>query len=78
MKKLFFLIAMTICVFMAQAQSASGIHVGLNMTSATGKFDDLMADQDYKNKSYMGCSVHYFIDVPIIGYLVFSLLSDFL
>ena len=68
MKKLFFLIAMTICVFMAQAQSASGIRVVLNMTSATGKFDDLMADQDYKNKSYMGYSVHYFIDVPIIGY----------
>lgn len=26
-----------------------------------------MADQDYNNKSYMGYSIHYFIDVPVIG-----------
>ena len=44
-----------------------GIRVGLNMTSATGKYNDLMADQDYNNKSYMGYSIHYFIDVPVIG-----------
>ena len=37
------------------------------MTSATGKYNDLMADQDYNNKSYMGYSIHYFIDVPVIG-----------
>ena len=46
---------------------SSGIRVGLNMTSATGKYNDLMADQDYNNKSYMGYSIHYFIDVPVIG-----------
>ena len=63
MKKLFFIMAMSVCAFMAQAQTTSGIRVGLNMTSATGKYNDLMADQDYNNKSYMGYSVHYFIDV---------------
>lgn len=67
MKKLFFIMAMSVCAFMAQAQTTSGIRVGLNMTSATGKYNDLMADQDYNNKSYMGYSVHYFIDVPVIG-----------
>ena len=54
MKKLFFIMAMSVCAFMAQAQTTSGIRVGLNMTSATGKYNDLMADQDYNNKSYMG------------------------
>ncbi len=39
----------------------------LNMSSITGKYNDLMADQDYNNKSYMGYSIHYFIDVPVIG-----------
>lgn len=67
MKKLFFIMAMSVCAFTAQAQTTSGIRVGLNMTSATGKYNDLMADQDYNNKSYMGYSVHYFIDVPVIG-----------
>ena len=67
MKKLFFIMAMSVCAFMAQAQTTSGIRVGFNMTSATGKYNDLMADQDYNNKSYMGYSVHYFIDVPVIG-----------
>lgn len=62
-----FIMAMSVCAFMAQAQTTSGIRVGLNMTSATGKYNDLMADQDYNNKSYMGYSVHYFIDVPVIG-----------
>lgn len=28
--------AMSVCAFMAQAQTTSGIRVGLNMTSATG------------------------------------------
>ena len=46
MKKLFFIMAMSVCAFMAQAQTTSGIRVGLNMTSATGKYNDLMADQD--------------------------------
>lgn len=59
--------AMSVCAFTAQAQTTSGIRVGLNMTSATGKYNDLMADQDYNNKSYMGYSIHYFIDVPVIG-----------
>lgn len=36
MKKLFFIMAMSVCAFMAQAQTTSGIRVGLNMTSATG------------------------------------------
>ena len=54
MKKLFFIMAMSVCAFTAQAQTTSGIRVGLNMTSATGKYNDLMADQDYNNKSYMG------------------------
>lgn len=67
MKKLFFIMAMSVCAFTAQAQTTSGIRVGLNMTSATGKYNDLMADQDYNNKSYMGYSIHYFIDVPVIG-----------
>ncbi len=67
MKKLLFMIGMVVWTFVAPAQTTSGIRVGLNMTSATGKFDDNMADQDYKNKSYMGYSVHYFVDVPIIG-----------
>lgn len=49
MKKLFFIMAMSVCAFMAQAQTTSGIRVGLNMTSATGKYNDLMADQDYNN-----------------------------
>ena len=35
MKKLFFIMAMSVCAFMAQAQTTSGIRVGLNMTSAT-------------------------------------------
>lgn len=43
--------AMSVCAFMAQAQTTSGIRVGLNMTSATGKYNDLMADQDYNNKA---------------------------
>lgn len=51
--------AMSVCAFTAQAQTTSGIRVGLNMTSATGKYNDLMADQDYNNKSYMGYSIHY-------------------
>ena len=38
-----------------------------HLTSATGKYTDLMADQDSNNKSYMGYSIHYFIDVPVIG-----------
>ena len=59
MKKLFFIMAMSVCAFTAQAQTTSGIRVGLNMTSATGKYNDLMADQDYNNKSYMGYSIHY-------------------
>ena len=67
MKKLFFIMARSVCAFTAQAQTTSGIRVGLNMTSATGKYNDLMADQDYNNKSYMGYSIHYFIDVPVIG-----------
>ena len=67
MKKLFFIMAMSVCAFTAQAQTTSGIRVVLNMTSATGKYNDLMADQDYNNKSYMGYSIHYFIDVPVIG-----------
>ena len=58
MKKLFFIMAMSVCAFTAQAQTTSGIRVGLNMTSATGKYNDLMADQDYNNKSYMGYSIH--------------------
>lgn len=49
MKKLFFIMAMSVCAFTAQAQTTSGIRVGLNMTSATGKYNDLMADQDYNN-----------------------------
>ena len=61
MKKLFFIMAMSVCAFTAQAQTTSGIRVGLNMTSATGKYNDLMADQDYNNKSYMGYSIHYFL-----------------
>lgn len=36
MKKLFFIMAMSVCAFTAQAQTTSGIRVGLNMTSATG------------------------------------------
>ena len=68
MKKLFFIMAMSVCAFTAQAQTTSGIRVGLNMTSATGKYNDLMADQDYNNKSYMGYSIHYFtidkVDLP--------------
>lgn len=32
MKKLFFIMAMSVCAFMAQAQTTSGIRVGLNMT----------------------------------------------
>ena len=60
MKKLFFIMAMSVCAFTAQAQTTSGIRVGLNMTSATGKYNDLMADQDYNNKGYMGYSIHYF------------------
>lgn len=55
MKKLFFIMAMSVCAFTAQAQTTSGIRVGLNMTSATGKYNDLMADQDYNNKSYSSC-----------------------
>ena len=43
MKKLFFIMAMSVCAFTAQAQTTSGIRVGLNMTSATGKYNDLMA-----------------------------------
>lgn len=35
MKKLFFIMAMSVCAFTAQAQTTSGIRVGLNMTSAT-------------------------------------------
>lgn len=53
MKKLFFIMAMSVCAFTAQAQTTSGIRVGLNMTSATGKYNDLMADQDYNNVSSM-------------------------
>lgn len=41
MKKLFFIMAMSVCAFTAQAQTTSGIRVGLNMTSATGKYNDL-------------------------------------
>lgn len=67
MKKLFFIIGMAICTSMATAQTTSGIRVGLNMTSATGKLDDQMADQDYENKNYLGYSIHYFVDIPIIG-----------
>lgn len=33
MKKLFFIMAMSVCAFTAQAQTTSGIRVGLNMTS---------------------------------------------
>lgn len=44
MKKLFFIMAMSVCAFTAQAQTTSGIRVGLNMTSATGKYNDLMAE----------------------------------
>ena len=51
MKKLFFIMAMSVCAFTAQAQTTSCIRVGLNMTSVTGKYNDLMADQDYNNKS---------------------------
>ena len=51
MKKLFFIMAMSVCAFTAQAQTTSGIRVGLNMTSVTGKYNDLMADQDYNNKN---------------------------
>ena len=32
MKKLFFIMAMSVCAFTAQAQTTSGIRVGLNMT----------------------------------------------
>lgn len=42
MKKLFFIMAMSVCAFTAQAQTTSGIRVGLNMTSATGKYNDLI------------------------------------
>ena len=31
MKKLFFIMAMSVCAFTAQAQTTSGIRVGLNM-----------------------------------------------
>ena len=53
--------AMSVCAFMAQAQTTSGIRVGLNMTSATGKYNDLMADQDYNNKKLYGlqCPLFY-------------------
>ena len=43
MKKLFFIMAMSVCAFTAQAQTTSGIRVGLNMTSATGKYNDLLS-----------------------------------
>lgn len=33
MKKLFFIMAMSVCAFTAQAQTTSGIRVGLNMTT---------------------------------------------
>lgn len=36
MKKLFFIMAMSVCAFTAQAQTTSGIRVGLNMTVLQG------------------------------------------
>ena len=57
MKKLFFIMAMSVCAFMAQAQTTSGIRVGLNMTSMSNVEESKMHPG-----FYAGMGAGYVID----------------